>query len=58
MLACGALVAIGIVMIVMWGDEEVQGPPVSDGGSEPRGIGLVLRIFLWRLALVFGCGAR
>ena len=57
MLACGALVAIGIVMIVMWGDEEIHQPPVSDDEPGRKPIGLVLRIFLWRLALVFGCGA-
>ena len=57
MLACGALVAIGIVMIVMWGDEDVHDPPVDDGDPERKPIGLVLKIFLWRLALVFGCGA-
>lgn len=57
MLACGALVAIGLVMIVLWGDEEVQYPPVDNGVRERKPIGLVLKVFLWRLALVFGCGA-
>lgn len=57
MLVCGALVLIGIAMIVMWGNEEVQDPPGSGEGAEVKPTGAVLKLYLWRVALVFGCGA-
>lgn len=58
MLACGVLVAIGIVLIVAWGDEDLQASPggeeTPEGKLSPR---LVMKRYLWRVALVFGCGA-
>jgi len=58
MLGCAVLVAIGIAMIIAWGDEDLHAPP---GGAEPPEgklpFRLVIRRYLWRVGLVFGCGA-
>src|SRR5687768_14028322 len=58
MIACGVLVAIGMVLIVAWGDEDVHAPPRNaETTSGPLPARLVIRRYLWRTALVFGCGA-
>jgi hypothetical protein len=58
MLACGVLVAIGIVLILAWGDEDLQAPPGREETPEDMlPSRLVMQRYLWRAALVFGCGA-
>ncbi|MGH2809159.1 MAG: hypothetical protein ACRDKT_17985 [Actinomycetota bacterium] len=58
MLACGALVVIGLVLIVAWGNEPFRPPPGDDVAPEGRlPTGLLIRRYLWWLALALGCGA-
>ncbi|MEA2516513.1 MAG: hypothetical protein QOG16_351 [Actinomycetota bacterium] len=58
MLACGVLVAIGVVMIVAWGDEQIQALPEAEGTAEGKlPLRPVMKRYLWRVALVLGCGA-
>jgi hypothetical protein len=67
MVGCGVLVAVGLVLIVLWGSETVQPPPEEMPGEDaphaaasndgPRPAGVVIRRYLWWVALVLGCGA-
>jgi hypothetical protein len=67
MLGCGALVAVGLVLIVLWGGETVEAPPeempgedapdAAAGNDGRRPMGVVITRCLWWLALVVGCGA-
>jgi hypothetical protein len=58
---CIALVLVGLIALVRWGGLAVEPPPTSRpdgaGPTDPPPVSLVVRRYLWYLAVALASGA-